>query len=173
MKTTATNAVTTSALDRRSFLRRAGLGAATLIPGAGLLSAGQARADPAWPFGFINETLDDDILNFALNLEYLEAKYYLYATTGSGLAAAGIGVDGKGKQGSVIIKPNPKVPFSDSVVQQYAEEIAQDEATHVKFLRSALGDMKVAQPEIDLLNSFNTLAQAALGVPTFDPFASD
>jgi hypothetical protein len=157
-----------SPLSRRNFLQRAGVGAAAA---AGLALAGRAQA--GIPFQFLDETVDDEILNFALNLEYLEAEYYLYATTGAGLQAAGIGIEGRGQTGSVIIKPHAKVTFSDATIQQYAEEIAQDEANHVQFLRTALGDKKVARPQIDLLNSFNTLASAAGLGKTFDPFASD
>jgi hypothetical protein len=162
-----------SSLNRRSFLQRTGMGAAAaLIPGAAFALAGsRAEAKPSF-FPFYNETLDEDILNFALNLEYLEAEFYLYATTGAGLAAQGIGTTGKGAEGSVTVKANAQVPFSNPVIQQYAEEIAQDEANHVKFLRSALGSMAVAQPQIDLLNSFNTLG-AAIGIGSFDPFAND
>jgi hypothetical protein len=174
MKTTETTSEVSSTLNRRSFLQRASVGAAaTLIPGAGLLLSGNNAMAGSFYTPLINETLDQDILNFALNLEYLEAEFYLYAVTGSGLAAAGIGTSGKGTPGTVTIKANAQVPFADPVIQQYAQEIAQDEATHVSFLRSALGNMAVAQPQIDLLNSFNTLAQAAGIANSFDPFASD
>jgi hypothetical protein len=162
-----------SSLNRRSFLQKTGMGAAAaLIPGAALAFSG-TPAKASSPLQVITETLDEDILNYALNLEYLEAEFYLRATTGAGLEAQGIGTGGKGTKGSVIVKHKPQVPFSDPVIQQYAEEIAQDEANHVSFLRSALGNMAVAQPQIDLLNSFNTLAQAAGIGSSFDPFASD
>jgi hypothetical protein len=172
MKDSLATSETRSSLNRRRFLQRTGLGAAAaLIPGASYLLSGRANAQS--PLQFFNETLDEDILNFALNLEYLEAEFYLYATTGAGLQAAGVGTSGKGTQGSVVIKSNPKVAFSSPVIEQYAYEIAQDELSHVNFLRSALGNMAVAQPEIDLLNSFNTLAQAAGIASAFDPFAND
>ncbi len=164
------------ACNRRSFVRRASLAgmAGVLAPAAASLFAPQ-QATAATPTPSV-ET-DVAILNFALNLEYLEAEFYLHAVTGSGIAANGgstSGGDGT-PGGTVTVKANPQVPFTDSVVAGYAAEIAQDEANHVKFLQTALndaGNFAVAEPNINLLDSFNTLGNLALGM-NFDPFASD
>jgi hypothetical protein len=153
--------------SRRSALRTLGLGGLSL--GALGLFAQNARAADG-------PGQDAAVLNFALNLEYLEAQYYVYATTGGSIQAQGVDITGMGTQGNVIIKPNPQVNFSTPAIQQYAQEIAQDELNHVKFLRSALiaaGEQPVAMPTIDLLNSFNTAAQAAGIGPGFDPFVND
>ncbi len=119
---------------------------------------------------------DSDILNFALNLEFLEAQYYTLATTGMTIdKAAGIPLtSGSGAAGgSVTVKANAMVAFTTPLLQQLAQEITTDEQNHVKFLQSQLGASAVAMPNIDLMNSFNALASAAGLGSTFDPFASE
>jgi len=121
---------------------------------------------------------DADILNFALNLEYLEAQFYLYAVDGVGLPASSL--DGTGTQGQVIATGARQVNFTDPVVREYAREIAADERAHVDFLRGQLGGAKVAQPTIDISTNpdgaFSTAARAAGLVgpgQSFDPYATD
>ncbi len=129
--------------------------------GAALVGASSAQA----------QTITDvDILNFALNLEYVEAEFYSRATTGVGLAAADI--TGVGAVGTV--NGGSQVPFTSGLYQQYAANIAVDEISHVRFLRSALGSAAVSRPLIDLAGGFQGAAVAA-GITTnaaqFNPFA--
>lgn len=117
---------------------------------------------------------DLDILNFALNLEYLEAEFYLRAVFGTGLEDAD--TTGEGNLGNVIAPATAKVNFAGSpLVEAYAREIAADEEAHVKFLRAGLGNAAVARPQIDLNASFSAAAVAAGLIQqgeTFDPYAS-
>jgi hypothetical protein len=169
--------------ERRRFLRVAG-GASAAIGGLALLSAcggdddnqGPPTPTPTPTPTASGSATDMDVLNFALNLEYLEAQFYTYATLGQGLPAAALG--GTGTQGTVT--GGRAVTFTDPVVAQYAREIAQDEAAHVNFLRTALGASAVAMPSINIdggaTGAFTAAARAAGLVPatgTFDPYASD
>jgi hypothetical protein len=122
------------------------------------------------------EATDQSILNFALNLEYLEAQFYAFAAFGEGLP--GNLLTGAGTQGGVT--GGRRVAFTDPVVRQYAIEIAQDERAHVAFLRQALGSSAVAQPPLDIgadpNGAFSSAARAAglIGPgQSFDPYAND
>jgi hypothetical protein len=163
METMDTNLTDQSISSRRSAL---------LFGGAALAGALLTRKAAAQSTTTITDT---DILNFALNLEYLEAEFYTLATTGMTLAQSGIATAGGSgaAAGTVAVKPNPMVPFVTPALQQFANEVAKDEQNHVAFLRSALTTSAVAEPNIDLMTSFNTLAMAAGLGSTFDPFASE
>lgn len=161
--------------DRRRFLKAAGMtGLGVVGAGAlGGLTAGPAAAATTRPAAAAATGVSDGaVLNFALNLEYLEAEFYLHAVTGRGLAdsmTTGTGVRG-GVTGGRAVR------FESKTVRQYAQEIATDEKDHVQFLRSALGSAAVSRPAIDLQSSFTAAAQAAgLVKPgrSFDAFACE
>ena len=150
--------------DRRAFFRAA---AGAAVAGAALGFATTAEA----------QTIGDaDILNFALNLEYLEAQFYSFAVNGTGLA--GTLLTGTGNQGAVT--GGRQVSFADPVIARMASEIAADEAAHVAYLRSQLAGSAVAMPALDLsataTSAFSKVAQAAgivaAGV-AFDPYLND
>lgn len=109
---------------------------------------------------------DADYLNFALNLEYLEAEFYLRTATGEGLASADSGNSTSKTSGG------SQVQGLTMLQSEYVYEIAQNELDHVRFLRGALSSSAVAAPAIDLTNSFNALAMAAGLGATFNPFAN-
>jgi hypothetical protein len=97
-----------------------------------------------------------DILNFALNLEYLEAEFYTYATTGKSITSFGVGTKGRADganptSGSTTVG-GKKVIFSEdeTFTRDLAAQIAADERAHVVLLRGALGSSAVAMPNIDL-----------------------
>ncbi|BFG80330.1 ferritin-like domain-containing protein [Paraburkholderia terrae] len=160
--------------DRREFFRNAGGLSLGLVGGTLISACGGGSGNNA---GAAGAPTDAEILNFALNLEYLESQFYAYATTGAGLPASMTA--GVGTMGAVIA--GQQVPFQDPVVKAYANEIAKDEREHVTFLRSALGSAAVAQPAIDIggtdpNGAFSNAARAAglVGAgAAFNPYAND
>jgi hypothetical protein len=171
-----TNAIRRSgetAVDRRRLFAMAGIAG---VSAATLLAAGEpARAATSAPGGVaasMDAPSDASILNFALNLEYLEAEFYLRAVTGHGLPDNL--TTGTGNRGQV--SGGRQVSFTTPLVRRYAQEIASDEKQHVVFLRSALGSAAVSRPAISLDASFTGAATAAgLIKPgqTFDPYANE
>jgi hypothetical protein len=142
-------------LSRRSLLT----GAAAA--GFGLAAGSTLTGCP------VDGPTDEQILNFALNLEYLEAEYYTRAV---GRTLVDVGLD------SGVVVGGSEVPFESESIRQYAEEIAADEEAHVKLLRDSLGALAVSRPEIDLAGAFTAAARAAgLAGPdeSFDPFANE
>ncbi len=150
---------------RRRLIRRMGagvVGGAVMASAAGVVLGSDTAKAAA--------ITDTDIINFALNFEYLGAEYYLRAITGQGLAATLL--TGTGTQGTVT--GGSVVPWNGSAIQYYAQRLAVDELAHVEFLRAVNGTAAIAEPSINLSTSWTTLAIAAgLIAPgqTFNPFA--
>lgn len=132
--------------NRRKFIKT--IGAATAaVTTFGLVDVKTADAQTS---------TEIEVLQFALNLEYLEAEFYTYAQYGVGIENFGIGVSG------LANSPNPTtggtttggsmVTLSNSLVftPQIAAQIGTDERDHVVLLRSALGSMAIAKPNINL-----------------------
>lgn len=149
--------------DRRAFLKSAG------FTGLGLASAGLLagklgafdNTSAAKALGIRSssvkaaEDIDLDILNFALNLEYLEAEFYAQATTGMTAGQLGAPTDGTGNYG--LTRGGGKVDFHipdhptlSKNLKYMAEELCFDELAHVKFIHAALGSNAVTKPLINL-----------------------
>lgn len=150
--------------NRRAFF---GLGSAELA----LATIGAVAASAALPLGAAAEAQsvdanDADILNFALNLEYLETEYYLrgvIGTTADQYFRTNLGGPVRGGR---------KVTFSTPVHEGLFKNITGNEVKHVNFLRSTLDGAAIQRPPIDFDAGFAGV-RAAAGLPDFDPFESE
>ena len=128
--------------DRRLFLQQLGLAGAGV---AGIFaSAGSGQAQAA--------ITDVDIVQFALNLEYLEAEFYTVARTGKTIDQMGSGITGSGTAGATT--GGQKVTLIEgSSLAISADKIGADERAHVALLRqtlTAMGAQPIAKPAINL-----------------------
>jgi hypothetical protein len=158
--------------SRRKFLTGAGAAAAAMTLTGCSKSSSATSVTPSFS--------DTDVLNFALNLEYLEAQFYLYAATGAGLETSDTTAGSASPYqtvGTVTVGNAAAVPGLTPAQQDILNEIAFEEQEHVRFLRSALGSAAVPMPSIDL-SFFGPLAVAATittqatGSGSFNPFSS-
>jgi hypothetical protein len=132
------------AANRRNFLKIAGL-TGLGVTAVGALDRSFGDAEPqvmAASYG------DADILNFALNLEYLEAEFYAMATYGATLVKLGVISESDTTGPTTGGKMVPK--FGSYPQAVIATALRIDEIAHVKFLRAALGTNAVKKPAIHL-----------------------
>jgi hypothetical protein len=131
--------------NRRKLLQKLGMAGAAVAAGATL--GGQKLMAAATP-------TPEDVVQFALNLEYLEAEFYSVATTGKTLEARGYDFTGTGTKGATTTSYG-MVNFANNLILTgtVAKDIAADELAHVLLLRSALmsnGITPIAKPAINL-----------------------
>lgn len=140
-----------------SGLSVAGLSAALAVTGGLTRTASGQRAPTP------DNATDIAVAQFALQLEYLEAEFYLRA----------IGLPGVPDSGNAPVVGGSEVPFQNPVIRAYAEEIAADELAHVLVLKAILRGNSTPRPAINFTDAFNAAAAAA-GLPTpFNPFADE
>ena len=139
------------AAGRRAFIQALGFGAV----GAAVFASAEGTLTPAMAQG----VTDADILNFALNLEYLESTFYHYAYYGTDIPASDT-IGGAGQPAGQLMG-GKKVRFGSPLVRAYALEIATEELKHVKVLRAVLGSAAVARPALNIGSAFATAAKAA------------
>jgi hypothetical protein len=147
--------------NRRSFVRNLGLATAA----AGIIASSKDADAQSSSLSVV------DVLNFALNLEYLEAEFYTVATTGGTINNFGITITGSGTAGATTGGGPVSFPTNSTLTQQVAQELAEDERFHVALLQNtilALGGTPIAKPAINLnalgigftnQNDFLTLAR--------------
>lgn len=128
--------------NRRGFVRGLSLASAGLGAFFATLETANGQAN----------ITDVDIVQFALNLEYLEAEFYTVARSGKTIDQFGIGITGSGSAGATT--GGQKVTFIEgSTLAVSSDEIAQDERLHVALLRqtlTSLGVQPIAKPAINL-----------------------
>ena len=148
---------------RRAFMKALGYGAV----GAAVFGAAAGVVTPA-----AAAVTDADVLNFALNLEYLEATFYHYAYFGTDIPAADTTAP-SGAAGAAVVSPGSKVKFTSKLVKAYSEEIATEELKHVQFLRAALGSAAVPRPALNVGTAFQAAATAAGIAGPFSAYTND
>lgn len=133
---------------RLDFFKKAGIAGGAAMGSGALLSAlvpGVAAAAGAPPVGIFGKG-DVGILQFALQLEYLESAFYNEAT-----------------------QNQAKSPFlKTKQLQVFLKTVTKDEAFHVKFLKTGLGKAALPPPKFDFGGDTSNAKQFIIKSKTFE-----
>ncbi|KAK9089995.1 hypothetical protein Sjap_023172 [Stephania japonica] len=117
-----------------------------------------------------NEVMETDLIEFPLNLEYLEAEFFLWGALGYGLdkVAPNLTMGGPPPLG---VRKARLSPFICDIVAQFAFQ----EVGHLRAIKAAVPGFP--RPLLDLsASSFAKVMDHAFGrplIPPFDPYAND
>lgn len=131
-------------VNRRSVLKKLGIAAAATGVGTVIRTSTLEAQSPI---------VMTDILQFTLNLEYLESEFYTMATQGMTIDALGVPIDGQGTPGPTVGGRPVHFRHLRRFSQQVALELAANERAHVLLFRNTLqqlGVTPVAKPAINL-----------------------
>ncbi len=103
----------------------------------------------------------NDVLNFALTLEYLEAEFYNIATGAAGQAFP-----------ATYAGPNAVFTGAGAGTQAVFNEIAKHENAHVALLRAALGGAAVAKPRFDFTGGKGATTNGKFNGPFADVYTN-
>jgi hypothetical protein len=145
------------ALNRRHFMSALGMTGAAA--GAGLLSGCSATTTLQVTSSGLAQS---DYLNFALNLEYLEATFYSYITQGTDLPSSLTA-----RSGAITGAPSAKLTFAGAnaaAITDMLNEVYFDELNHVTELQNLLGVLAVPRPAINLAALGTITATNALSI---------
>ena len=134
------------ALNRRRFITALGMTGAAA--GVGLMSG--CTTTSSVPVATAVGAGQTDILNFLLNLEYLQATFYSYVTTGADISAS-TGVTAT--SGAITGTLSAPLVFTGTYASQITDllnEVYFDELNHVRGLRTILGSAAISRPAINL-----------------------
>ncbi|CAI9100364.1 OLC1v1037344C1 [Oldenlandia corymbosa var. corymbosa] len=124
---------------------------------------------PMYPVGVPLTKMDIDLLQFAENLEYLEAEYFLYGAFGAGLEEFAPQLNNGGPPPIGARKAN-----LDFLTQRIIEEFAFQEVGHLRALNYTVG--LIPKPLLDISpETFATIMNEAFEYeldPPFDPYAN-
>ncbi len=123
-------------LNRRNFLGAIG------VAGAGLLATG-CSSDGRLVLA--DSPSENDTLNFLLNLEYLEATFYSFATQGTDLPSSVTS-----GSGPITGQPSGPIQFPNQQITDMFNEIFFNELSHIEALQNILGSAHVPRPALNL-----------------------